>query len=412
MTVLGIITLSAIQTAVTSLLIYYTSKRSLLRPAVIPIIALTTYKTWSALDLFGHTQPLNPLMAAIVFGFGLHHFNLLCTGAIDVDDLKEDIRKSFPASKSGQDELEIAARTTFRRTMYIATSIRGIGTSYEVKNITHGKEKFESRLNFLIRNIGIIAAKYLVLDIMLYKPLTQEDSNRYFYEGSEYLLFRPEGLPPATMQDAAKNLAIALFACGPTGPWYIELQYRAVSVVSVALGLSTPAQWPELFGSITKTYTLRGFWGKYWHQLFRWPMTSISSWTTRRLLRLPRPSVLERYINLMIVFVISALLHVSMDGRAGFWPPKSGAFRCFPIQALGIMLEDGVQEVYRRLRGSKGPTVRDKLWPRVIGYVWVWGFMACVLPLYTFPLLRYQNAAKNGVPVSVVRLVESWVRLE
>ncbi|KAL3486514.1 membrane bound O-acyl transferase family-domain-containing protein [Aspergillus germanicus] len=411
MTLLHIITFSAIQTAVTSLVIYYTSKRSLLRPAVVPLIALTTYKTWSALDLFGHTQPLNPLMAAIVFGFGLHHFNILCTRAIDVGDVKADIRRTFYDGKDGQDGLEIPASTTFRRTIYIATSIRGIGTSYEVKNIAHGKETSESRFNFLIRNMGIIAAKYLVLDIMLYKPLTQEDSNRYFYEGSEYLFFRPKDIPSATIQDVAKNLAIALFACGPTGPWYIELQYRVVSVVSVALGLSTPDQWPELFGSITETYTLRGFWGKYWHQLFRWPMTSISSYTTRSLLRL-RPSLLERYINLMIVFMISALLHVSMDGRAGFWPPKSGAFRCFPLQAVGIMVQDGVQELYLRARGSKASTAREKLCLRALGYIWVWGFMTCVITMYAFPLLRNQNAAKNGVPVSVVRLVEGWVRLE
>jgi hypothetical protein len=114
----------------------------------------------------------------------------------------------------------------------------------------------------------------------------------------------------------------------------------------------------------------------------------------------------------MLVFMISALLHVSMDGRAGFWPPQSGAFRCFPLQAVGIMVEDGVQEIYRRVRGSKASTAREKLWTRVVGYAWAWGFMACVITMYTFPLLRYQNAAKNGVPISVVRLVEGWVRLE
>ncbi|KAL2810041.1 membrane bound O-acyl transferase family-domain-containing protein [Aspergillus granulosus] len=298
---------------------------------------------------------------------------------------------------------------SLHRTLYITTSIRGIGTSYEVKTVNYRVFKSTSSLEFLTRNLAIIFAKYLFLDLMLYKPLTPEDANRYFPEGSEYLFLRDKSLPPATMVDAAKNLAIALFACGPTGTWYIELQYRIFSVICVALGLSTPEQWPALFGSILETYTLRRFWGKYWHQLFRWPMTSISTYMTRSILRLRRPSLLERYLNVTLVFVISATLHIAMDGRAGFWPPKSGAFRCFLVQPVGIMVEDGVQEVYRRIRGSKASTAREELWTRVIGYVWVWGFMACIITLYTFPLLRYQNSARNGVPVSVVGLIETWL---
>ncbi|KAL2840410.1 membrane bound O-acyl transferase family-domain-containing protein [Aspergillus pseudoustus] len=412
MTLLGILTFPAIQTALTTLVIYYTLKSSLLRPAVVPLIALTTYKTWNALDLFDNTQPLNPLMAAIVFGFGLHHFHLLCTGAIDIEDVEEDIRQKSSSSTDWKKGSKIPKRASLHRTLYIATSIRGIGTSYEVKNIKHGSETNASRVSFLTRNLLIIVAKYLFLDLILYKPLTPEDANRYFPEGSEYLFFRPDNLAPVTALDVAKNLAIALFTCGPTGTWYIDLQYRVVSVISVALGLSTPEEWPVLFGSITETYTVRGFWGKYWHQLFRWPMTGISTFVTRSILRLPRPSLVERYLKIALVFVVSATLHIAMDGCAGFWPPKSGAFRCFLIQPIGIMVEDGVQEIYRRVRGSSVLTARERIWTRMVGYIWVGGFMACVIPLYTFPLLRYQNSANNGVPFSVVRLVEAWVRAE
>ncbi|KAL2863203.1 wax synthase family protein [Aspergillus lucknowensis] len=356
-------------------------------------------------------------MAAIVVGFGLHHFNLLCTGAIDINDLRHDTHQNGPDPASGdnQDMSDGTRLTHLFRALYIATAIRGIDTRYEIKNLANRPKPSArlSRSTFLVQNLAIIAAEYLVLDLMFYKPLTPEDSKRLFPEGSEYLFFRPGnlGLPPATAQDALKNLAIAFFACGPTGTWYIELQYRVVSVISVALGISTPQRWPNLFGSITETYTLRQFWGTYWHQLFRWPMTNISSYICRTILRLPRPSLLERYTNILVVFIISAFLHAAMDARAGFWPPKSGAFRCFLLHPVGIMIEDAVQEIHRRVqcKDTENSSSRPKSWQRIIGYVWVWGFMMCVMALYTFPLLRYQNAAKNGVPVSVVKLVEDWV---
>ncbi|KAL3464529.1 hypothetical protein BJX64DRAFT_286338 [Aspergillus heterothallicus] len=158
MTLLKILTFSYIQTAITTLVIHYTPKRS------------------SALDLFDWTQPLSPLMVAIVFGFGLHHFNLLCTGAIDITDVKEEIKGSISQEKHRKDE---RGKSTIAHTVYIAASIRGIGTIYEVKNINHGSEATASRLSFVTRNMAIIFAKYLFLDLRLYNPLTSEDANRY-----------------------------------------------------------------------------------------------------------------------------------------------------------------------------------------------------------------------------------------
>ncbi|KAF4200975.1 hypothetical protein CNMCM8927_002225 [Aspergillus lentulus] len=81
----------------------------------------------------------------------------------------------------------------------------------------------------------------------------------------------------------------------------------------------------------------------------------------------------------------------------------SGAVRCFLVQPLGIMIEDAVQEAFRRFRGNTKQC--STLWTRLIGYLWVWGFLMSVAPLYNFPLFQYQNPTKNGVPFSVIKFV-------
>lgn len=69
-----------------------------------------------------------------------------------------------------------------------------------------------------------------------------------------------------------------------------------------------------------------------------------------------------------------------------------------PVQPLGIMIEDAVQEAFRRFRGNTKQC--STLWTRLIGYLWVWGFLTLVAPLYNFPLFQYQVPTKNGVPFS------------
>ncbi|KAL4783350.1 membrane bound O-acyl transferase family-domain-containing protein [Aspergillus varians] len=292
--------------------------------------------------------------------------------------------------------------------LYITTTLRGISTTLEVSGIQHGTEASASRSAFLIRTLAIVVAKYLVLDLMTFQPSSPEDTQALFGEGREYLLFRPEGVPPVTIQAILTNLGVTVLGWGPIGSWFIEEHYRILSLISVGLGVSSPHQWPVLFGAITEAYTLRRFWGTFWHQLFRWPMQGISTFLCTSILRLPRRSLVERYAKIIFVFVVSSAIHLAIDGRAGILLPRTGALRCFLVQPLGIMLEDGVQELYRRVRVCGGGEVASTKWTRMAGYIWVWSFLALAAPLYNFPLFRYQDPARNGVPVSVIRLAMGY----
>ncbi|RHZ46021.1 wax synthase family protein [Aspergillus thermomutatus] len=392
----------AVQGVIVTSAICFTSRYSLWRAAAVPLVAFTTYQAWLALDLFDNNQLVNPMTAAFVVGFGLQHFNLLCVARIDAEEIKHQIQRQTVTKGA---ETAVSTWTCLRWTCYLLTTLRGIDTPYQVKAIPRGNKASASRVGFLVRTLLIIGAKYLVLDLMTVSPASKDDSIRYFGPGREYLVLRPNGLPPATLQEVLIHLGVAFLGWGPIGSWFIDVHYRVLAVVSVGLGVSSPHQWPALFGSITDTYTLRGFWGGFWHQSFRWPMQSIASCVCRDLLRLPRPSLVERYLNVTCVFAISAFLHITIDGRADIWLPHSGALRCFLVQPLGIMLEDAVQEAFRRFRG--GPNHHTTIWTRLIGYLWVWGFLTLLAPLYNFPLFRYQDPTKNGVPFSVIKFARA-----
>ena len=41
----------------------------------------------------------------------------------------------------------------------------------------------------------------------------------------------------------------------------VRMQYYQISAISVALGFSTPADWPDPFGKWSAAYTVRNLWG-------------------------------------------------------------------------------------------------------------------------------------------------------
>jgi len=66
---------------------------------------------------------------------------------------------------------------------------------------------------------------------------------------------------------------------------------------------------------------------------------------------------------------------------------QSGAIRFFTTQALGIMIEDGVQEMWGRSQGR---------WKRVVGFLWVWAFLAWTSPCWMFAPIVARASGESG----------------
>lgn len=132
----------------------------------------------------------------------------------------------------------------------------------------------------------------------------------------------------------------------------------------------------------------------------------MSNFVTREILRLPRPSVLERYTNIFIVFFLSGVLHVLTDRIQSIPFQYSGAIIMFPITAVGVMFEDGVQDLWKRFnppaakKGSSDEVV-PLLWQRVVGYLWTMTWLAVVSTYYFYPIYELPGELTTLVPLSL-----------
>jgi hypothetical protein len=100
---------------------------------------------------------------------------------------------------------------------------------------------------------------------------------------------------------------------------------------------------------------------------------------------LPKPSLLERYTNIFIVWTISGFFHgiqVHASNRGSYL----GTMFFFQSFAIATMIEDGAQELYRRCFGEGDGTV--SWWKKCIGFLWVCAFISLVAPLYIYPTAR------------------------
>lgn len=138
------------------------------------------------------------------------------------------------------------------------------------------------------------------------------------------------------------------------------------------------------------------FCSKVYHQFFRKGYTSLSEFIISDLLQIPYNTLLSRYSRLMTVFLISAFQHVAHDlapGKTGF---DTGSMVFFPLQALGIMVEDLVQYLFRDVCNGKRRYMK-----RVVGYVWVFVWFMVFMPIEHYPWLRNIPGQMSLMPFSL-----------
>ena len=149
----------------------------------------------------------------------------------------------------------------------------------------------------------------------------------------------------------------------------------------VAIGIDEPEDWPRLYGSVFEAYTMRRFWGKFWHRLVQRSYVAHGSVISRKILRLPHGSVADRICVSISVFLTSGVVHAFITVQHGF---KCGYWEdlgFFMMSYAALLGEEGVQRATSQVFG----TTWQKGWTcRVLGYTWVFGFLFWVLPKHQY----------------------------
>jgi hypothetical protein len=135
----------------------------------------------------------------------------------------------------------------------------------------------------------------------------------------------------------------------------------------------------------------------FWHQQLRDLLNDPATIIAHQILYLPQKGLVQRYTKIVIAFFISGVVHMFVDMATGLTYTQSGSVRFFTTQALGIMIEDAVQEIWKRcFGGGKTASSDTARWKRVAGFLWLWAFMAWSVPSWMYAQILSRTAAEQG----------------
>ncbi|KAG6918897.1 hypothetical protein DXG01_010552, partial [Tephrocybe rancida] len=259
----------------------------------------------------------------------------------------EPLREYRHSTDVGDDE---PRKRSFGRRFYwagcVLLSPRGFGWNYQVSNVPAAPSLNRGR--FVISRIFRVIALFLIID-----------AGQTFIHTRAMFLVSDEELQYASITSHGllfRFLSILAWMSG--GYAGIRVHYDLASTLSVLLGLSKPADWPEPFGSWKEAYTVRNFWGRTWHQMLRQFLSSFGTATTK-FFGFRKGTNLSSYTQLFVAFTISGILHCFGDAMA-----------------VAITAEDVIIAVAKR----SGLFGKKTSWTTAIGYAWVVAWFMMSVP--------------------------------
>ncbi|RHZ57414.1 wax synthase family protein [Aspergillus thermomutatus] len=397
---------NTLQHALATWVFGFTAADSIARPALLPLLFLLTLRTLPLNDAIPHPV-VHGLVNFNTVGVFFQYLDCACISRWSYSaggptsgrggqrnlrsEPKQDNTRRTTASWG-----DVLARLRFGTSL--VTTWRAAGTSWEVRG-TPWFEQVPSRGRFLIETVLYLAFDLLILDALsLLKGGGVEENALNFAWDRVRLLSRLQ-------QISGDEIILRLKALLGfwLGTYYsIRAMHRILAIVGVMTGTKDVHRWPAIFGPLSQTYTLRRFWGIFWHQTLRQKSGSPAYYITYSVLGLSKRTTIARYLHLLLTFITSAVIHLLAEEYPwGIDWDRSGTMRFFVTQAFGILLEDLVQTAFA-LGGSHEP--RSRWWSKAVGWVWVALFTFWSSPSHFYPRLQVLDSSNGGVPpISVLR---------
>lgn len=184
--------------------------------------------------------------------------------------------------------------------------------------------------------------------------------------------------------------------------WICET-YADLTLVHLGLGIvfvcgfevDEPEEWPPLFGSPLEAFTLRRFWGSFWHRLFTPSAVRWAEFATAHAPIQMHLGKTSKVFTAFFVFSVSGIAHIVVGWRLGANALTRELF-FFWTNFIGISLEIGIcsmwkqwhrRNPYPKLFGMSKSILAPVCW-RVVGYILVVGVFVTVTPYATYPKIH------------------------
>ncbi|KAG9533324.1 hypothetical protein KCU93_g325, partial [Aureobasidium melanogenum] len=138
-------------------------------------------------------------------------------------------------------------------------------------------------------------------------------------------------------------------------------------------------QWPPMFGSPLEAYSLRRYWGRFWHRLVYRPYLSLARVVAGKLHCNAFGSKFEKCFLAFMIFLISGVAHAIVSLQEGNLAEAFDDIAFYSINFLIITIEGMVIGIASPLRRF----LPHSCW-RLIGFVWVFMFWFWAAPKWAY----------------------------
>ena len=308
---------------------------------------------------------------------------------------------SYILCLQGSKHHEPGVRWDWHRAYKMCWNVRWLGTPHEAPSNTgkpramasatpvdhqlHKKETLSNRnsakrRNFLLSRLLSVAAIYFInvlqeYLLMKYYPFRMSD----FAPEKNVFLRR---LSTVSMREVIVRTYLVINFVW-TG-WAVCGGYHHIlSVFFVGVGLDEPEDWPELYGSPWQMYSVRRFWGRFWHRSTFRTYIGYGTLVAEKLFRLKRGTVAHKICVEFVVFLVSGIAHAAVTKTLGFSCGYWEDLVWFCGNFVAILAETAFQTVFARvLRKSSG------LVSKALGATWLFAFFFWSLPKSHFPKIQ------------------------
>ena len=167
---------------------------------------------------------------------------------------------------------------------------------------------------------------------------------------------------------------------------------HALASIRVLLECDEPGYFIAFHGRVTQSYTIRRFWGFFWHKLTERDFAALGRLVSHRVAGLRPGTTAARRCEEFNAFLISGVVHAMITVQLGFRCGYMEDIVFFCLNYAAILAEELVQQTISPHVGrwQNGPV------GKALGFLWVYGFFFWSLPKQQYPKIYCGIAGSRG----------------